>query len=310
MALDKAFSIKDIGDLKYFLGLEIARSNKGISVCQKKYVTDLLKDYGLSDAKPVSTPMEYTSKLSRSIAPPYDDISAYRRLVGRLVYLTTTRPDICYAVGKLSQCLDFPTTAHYQAAICVLKYLKNVPATGLLFPTSSDLYLKGFTDADWASCPDTRRSISGYCFFLGDALVSWKSKKQPTVARSSSEAEYRAMAAGVYEVQWLSYLLHDLNIPITQPILFYCDNQSALYIVANPVFHERTKHIEVDCHVVRERAVSRLIKLLPISSKNQTADIFTKALAPGPFQNCFSKLGLFDLYAPQLRGNSTSDFIT
>ncbi|XP_015933253.1 uncharacterized mitochondrial protein AtMg00810-like [Arachis duranensis] len=216
MALDKAFSIKDIGDLKYFLGLKIARSNKGISVCQRKYVTGLLKDYGLSDAKPVSTFMEYTLKLSRSAAPLYDDISAYRRLVKRLVYLTTTRPDICYVVGKLS-----------------------------------------FTNADWASCPYIKRSISGYCFFLNDALVSWKSEKQLTVARSSSEAEYRAMAAGLCE--------------------------SVLYIAANSVFHERTKHIEVDCHVVRERAMLGLVKLLPISSKNQTADIFTKALAPGPF---------------------------
>ncbi|XP_072080796.1 secreted RxLR effector protein 161-like [Arachis hypogaea] len=156
-------------------------------------------------------------------------------------------------MGKLSHCLDCPTQAHYTATLCVLKYLKQSPATGLFFATSSNVSPTGFSDADWAVCLDTRRSVTGYCFYLGSSLISWKSKKQPTVARSSSEAEYRTLTLAVCEAQWISFILADLHLPVTKPIPLYCDSQSALYIAAIPVFHERTKHIEVDCHVVRER---------------------------------------------------------
>nr|KYP49610.1 Retrovirus-related Pol polyprotein from transposon TNT 1-94 [Cajanus cajan] len=301
--LDVAFKIKDLGNLKYFLGLEVARNKSGIHLSQRKYVLDILSDCGMMASRPVSTPMDYTSRLSASSGTPLADPSSYRRLLGRLIYLTTTRPDISYVVHHLSQFMSAPSTAHSQAIFRILRYLKQAPGSGLFFPTNSSLHLKAFSDSDWAGCLDTRRSITGFSVYLGDSLISWRSKKQPTVSRSSSEAEYRALATTTSELQWLTYLLHDLHVPVHQPALLYCDNQSALHIAANQVFHERTKHIDIDCHLVREKLQSGLLKLLPVASPHQLADIFTKSLSPSMFTALYSKLGMLNLYS-QLEGGS------
>lgn len=203
--------------------------------------------------KPSSTPFDSSLKLHDNDSPLYEDVTAYRRLIGQLLYLTTTRPDLAFIVQQLSQFVSQPWQVHHLAALRVLKYLKYVPAKGLFYSSSSPLKLSGFADSDWACFPTTRRSVSGYCVFLGTSLLSWKSKKQSTVSRSSSEAEYRALASLTCELQWLQYLFKDLHISFDQPSSVYCDNKSAIYLAHNPTFHERTKHIEIDCHVIREK---------------------------------------------------------
>jgi hypothetical protein len=213
-----------------------------------------------------------------------------------LIYLTNTRPDITFATQQLSQFLNSPTEKHYLAATRILRYLKNAPGQGLFFPRDSSLFLSGYSDADWAGCLDSRRSISGQCFFLGKSLISWKTKKQLTISRSSSEAEYRALGAATCELQWLLYLLQDLQVTLVKPPVLYCDNQSALHIAANPVFHERTKHLEIDCHLVREKLQAGIMKLLPVTSTNQLADFFTKPLLPQPFHTLLFKLGMLNIY--------------
>ncbi|KAK2437637.1 putative mitochondrial protein [Trifolium repens] len=175
--LDSKFSIKDLGSLKYFLGFEVARSKTGISLCQRKYTLDLLQDSGLLAAKPASTPMQPQLQLHQSSGTALNDSTPYRRLVGRLLYLTHSRPEISYAVSKLSQFLASPTDTHMLAALHVLKYLKNNPGQGLFFNASSPLSLQGYSDSDWGACPDTRRSTTGFCYFLGTSLISWKSMK-------------------------------------------------------------------------------------------------------------------------------------
>jgi hypothetical protein len=198
-----------------------------------------------------------------------------------------------------------PTITHHRAAIRVLRYLKDSPGKGLLFKRDHPIEILGFFNADWATCVDTRRSITGYCFFIGNSLISWKTKKQTTISHSLSEAEYRALASATCELQWLCYLMHDLHIPFSKRPVLYCDNESALHIAANPVFHERTKHLDIDCHIVRERLQKGLMHLLPLSSTNQLADIFTKALPPRLFNINLSKLELVNIFLPPTCGELT-----
>lgn len=265
---------------------------------QRKYTLHLLEDTSYLAAKPSSIPFDPNLKLYASVGQPIADPSSYRRLIGRLIYLTNSMPDISYVVQHLSQFVAKPLIPHYQAATRILRYLKSAPAKGVFFSAASSLKLYGFADSDWARCPETRKSITGFCVILGSSLICWKSKKQNTVSRSSTEAEYRALASLSCELQWLQFLFRDFLIEFPQATSVYCDSKSAVYLAHNPTFHERSKHIEMNCHVIREKIVSKLIHLMPISTKEQLADVFTKPLHSPLFTALLSKLGLCSIQSP------------
>lgn len=257
--LSKCFKMKDLGKLKYFLGIEVARGPLGMYLTQRKYALDIITEAGLLAGKPVLTPMEQNHKLLADKGPLYADPVRFRRLVGRLVYLTITRPELSYAIHVLSQVMHEPREAHWDAVVRVIRYLKGCPGQGIMLSACCDLKVRAFCDSDWAACPMTRRSLSAYVVMLSQSPITWRTKKQDTVSHFSAEAEYRAMAAMLKELKWVKYLLHDLGVDHVTPMELYSDSKYALHIAANPVFHERTKHIEADRHSVRDAVQERLI---------------------------------------------------
>ena len=297
LSLQNLFKLKVLGNLKYFLGLEIASSKEGICLSQRNYTLSLLEDTGFADSKPASLPMDPNLKLNTVDGEPLPDDGQYRRMIGRLLYLTISRPDIAFAVNKLSQYMSAPRSPHLDALHHLLRYLKTSPGQGLLFSASSPLSLKAYADADWGSCLDTRRSTTGHCVFLGDSLISWKSKKQHTVSRSSSEAEYRALASVTSEVLWVKALLKDFGVHIGSTLVF-CDNNAAIHLASNPSFHERSKHIEIDCHFTRDRVQDGTLRLVHVRSEHQLADLLTKPVAAPLFKNLMCKLGVINIYLP------------
>ncbi|XP_019418429.1 PREDICTED: uncharacterized protein LOC109329216 [Lupinus angustifolius] len=193
---------------------------------QRKYALEILSDAGMLGSKLASTPMVNSTHLCQDNSAAHSDPSAYRRLIGRLIYPTNTRSNISFAIQQLAQFMASPTHTHHTASLRVLRYLKGSPGLGLFFPTKSYVQVKAYSDSDWASCPDTRRSISGYCIYLGDSLISWKSKTQKIVSRSSCEVEYRAMVVATCVITWITYILEDLQYSYSTHALLYCDNQS------------------------------------------------------------------------------------
>jgi hypothetical protein len=279
--LEREFALKDLGDLHYFLGIEVKRSREGLHLSQERYATDIVKRASMDKSKPVETPLSVTDKLSAMDGVPLgqDDATRYRSVVGALQYLTLTRPDISFAVNKVCQFLHSPSSVHWVAVKRILRYVHGTVNLGLNIRRSNSMIVSAFSDADWAGCVDDRRSTGGFAVFLGSNLISWSARKQATVSRSSTEAEYKSLANATAEMIWVQKLLTELKIPHARVAQLWCDNIGATYLSRNPVFHARTKHIEIDFHFVRERVAQKLLDIRFLPSCDQLADGFTKPLS-------------------------------
>jgi histone deacetylase 1/2 len=256
--LQADFALKDLGDLHYFLGIEVKKVCNGILWTQQKYTSDLLNRVGMESCKPMNTPMSSVDKLSVYDGDPLGpkDITEYRSIAGALQYLTLTRPDISFAVNKVCQFLHKPTTVHWSAVKRILRYLQHTIGVGLRIRKSLSTLVGAFSHADWAGCSDDRRSTGGFAVFLGSNLISWTARKQATVSRSSTEAEYKSLANATAEVMWVQTLLKELGVKGPKFARLWCDNLGATYLSANPAFHARTKHIEAD-FILSERRLHR-----------------------------------------------------
>ena len=275
--------MRDLGELSWFLGIQFECEGNVIKMNQSRYIEKLLSKFNMDNCKPRATPCELgINKICEEESEPTDN-RLFREIIGSLIYvMTCTRPDICFIVSKLSQYLAKPTISHLTMAKHVLKYLKGTINHSLTFRKSENpLNLIGYCDADWANSYD-RRSISGYSFSLcpQGPLLSWKTKKQQTVALSTCEAEYMSLAAATQESKFLIKLLNSMfNSDLFNHATVYCDNQGALALAKNPIQHQRSKHIDIKYHFIRNEVQSGVIQLVYVPSEQNLADMFTKPVA-------------------------------
>ncbi|KAM0003587.1 putative RNA-directed DNA polymerase [Helianthus debilis subsp. tardiflorus] len=289
-SLSQEFAMSDLGRLHHFLGIKVTHHHNGLFLSQSQYAKEIIDRANMSSCKPCVTPVDLSCKLSATDGALFHDPTLYRSLAGALQYLTFTRPDISYAVQQVCLFMHEPRDPHFNFMERIIRYLQGTISYGIRIIKSAVNSLVAYSDADWGGCPDSRRSTSGYCVFLGDNPLSWSSKRQPIVSRSSAEAEYRGVANAVAEATWLRNLLLELHVPLQRASVVYCDNVSAVYLSNNPVQHQHTKHVEIDIHFVREKVRVGHIRVLHVPSSSQYTDIFTKGLSRELFQSFRSSL--------------------
>jgi histone deacetylase 1/2 len=297
--LSGVFAMKDLGPLHYFLGIQVRRTAAGFFLHQQQYAEDILERTGMLNCKPASTLVDTKGKVSATNGVPLQDKSFYRSIANALQYLTLTRPEIAYAVQQACLYMHDPHDMHWSIIMRILRYVRGTTSHGVLLRASASTTLMMYIDADWAGYPDTRSSTSGFCVFLREALISWSSKRQDVVSRSSAEAEYRGVANAAAECCWLRNLLCELHVPVTKASIIFCDNISAVYLSNNPVHHKRTKHVELDIHFVRERTALGQLRVLHVPTRHQFADVMTKGLPTQLFEEFRESLCLAPL---SLRG--------
>src|ERR1700732_5303869 len=294
--MQKEFEMSMMGELKFFLGLQIEQLLGGNFISQSKYVRELLKRFDMSDAKLCKTPMSPAVRLEKDDKGKKVDISNYRCMIGSLLYLTTSRPDITLSVCICARFQYDPRESHLIAVKHILRYLVGTPTLGLWYPKGSTFELCGYSDDDYAGSKVDRKSTSGTCFFLGKSLVSWFNKKQNCVALSTAEAEYIAVGSCVAQLLWMKQELEDYGLKYNH-IPVYCDNTSAINLSKNPIQHSRSKHIEVRHHFIRDHSSKGDIDIIFVPSEDELADIFTKPLIEETFTRLRRELGLCDIHA-------------
>jgi hypothetical protein len=275
--MQEQYQMSMLGELKFFLGLQICQQRNGIFISQEKYLKDCLKKFGMQDCKGYKTPMPTNGHLRTDDNGKEFDQKVYRSMIGSLLYLCASRPDIMLSVCMCARFQAAPKESHHLAVKRILRYLAHTPTLGLWYPKGSEFDLVGYSDSDYAGDRVDRKSTSGTCHFLGRSLVCWSSKKQNCVSLSTAEAEYIAAGSCCAQLLWMKQTLKDYGINKKKVPLF-CDNESAIKISHNPVQHSKTKHIEIRHHFLRDHVLKEDIDIIHINTEDQLADIFTKPL--------------------------------
>ena len=288
----QAFEMIDLGLMTYFLGIEIKQSENEVLICQRKYAKEILKKFQMEECKSVSTPMNQKEKFSKDDGAEKIGEGYYRSLIGCLMYLTATRPDILFAVSLLSRFMHCPSEIHLQAAKRILRYVKGTIDYGVKFDKCQEFKLYGFSGSDWVGSVDDLKSTSGYCFSLGSGVFSWCTKKQEIIAQSTVEAEFIAATAAVNQALWLKKILCDLSLQQKNKTENFVDNQAAIAIANNPVCHGKTKHFNIKLYFLREMQQSGEVNLVYYKSEEQLADMFTKSLPISKFEYLRQLIGV------------------
>eukprot|EP00253_Pinus_taeda_P015456 PITA_15456 len=272
--------------------LTVLQSKEGISLSQSKYACDILRHFHMEDCKPAPSPFQSGVKLSASCTSPEVDATLYRQLVGKLLYLTHTRPDLSFVVGLVARFMQNPSESHWKAAKRILRYVRGTVQFGIHYSAKAAPLLVGFTDSDWAGDPDDRKSTAGYVFALGSGPITWACKKHAAISLSSAEAEYRGAVEASKEALWLRQILSEFGFEQQHPTTLWCDNQSAIQFCKDPVQHQRSKHIELHMHFIRKLIHDHVLEVQYCSTDDQVAGIFTKALTEAKFTKLRYMLGV------------------
>ncbi|GJS53626.1 putative ribonuclease H-like domain-containing protein [Tanacetum coccineum] len=291
--MQKEFKMSSMGELTFFLGLQVKQTSAGIFLSQDKYVKDILNKFDFRTIKPASTPIEAHKSLGKDEEGEDVDVHLYRSMIGCLMYLTASRPDIMFAVCLCARFQVTPKVSHLHAVKRIFRYLKHQPNLGLWYPKDSPFHLEAFSDSDYAGDNHDRRSTSGGCQYLGRRLVSWQCKKQTIVAISSTEAEYVAAASCCAQVLWMQNQLLDYGFNFMNTEI-HIDNESTICIVKNPVFHSKTKHIQIRHHFIRDCYEQRLINVVKVHTDDNVADLLTKGFDLARFNFLVVTIGMMN----------------
>ncbi|GKE05513.1 putative ribonuclease H-like domain-containing protein [Tanacetum coccineum] len=291
--MHKKFQMSSMGELTFFLGLQVKQKDNGIFISHEKYVTEILKKFGFSDVKTASTPMETHKPLLKDTYGKDVDEHLYRSMIGSLMYLTSSRPDIMFAVCAYVRFQVNPKSSHLHAMKRIFRYLKGQPKLGLWYPKDPPFDLVAYTDSDYVGASLDRKSTIGGCQFLGCRLISWQCKKQ-TVVANSTEAEYIAASSCCGQVLWIQNQLLDYGYNFMHTKI-YIDNESIICIVKNPDFHSKTKHIEIRHHFIIDSNEKKLIQMIKIHTDQNVADLLTKAFDVSRFQYLIASIGMLNL---------------
>jgi hypothetical protein len=289
--MQSEFEMSLVGELTYFLGLQVKQLEDSIFISQSKYAKNIVKKFGMDNASHKRTPAPTHLKLTKDEKGISVDQSLYRSIIESLLYLTVSRLDITFDVGVCARYQADPKISHLTQVKRILKYVNGTSDYGILYAHDENSKLIGYCDADWAGSADDRKSTSGGCFFLGNNLISWFSKKQNSVALSTAEAEYIAAGSSCSQLVWMKQMLKEYNVE-QDALTFYCDNLSAINISKNPIQHSRTKHIDIRHHFIRDLVEENIVTLEHVTTEEQIADIFTKPLDAKQFEKLKGKLGI------------------